>query len=203
MPSDWQALTNLVESNKDLIMELTRKSLKFALAILCCIGLVGCENGGADNKKPANSSGASHDHAHDNGEHGHSHDGHSHDKDAHDHGTAGHSHAAGPHGGTVVDWGGGKYHVEFVVDHEKKQATAYIFGTDEKTPAPISSENVELSIKEPAFQVTLMPQSQETDPAGQSSRFVGTHESLGEKREYSGTLTAMVNSTPYSGDFKE
>jgi hypothetical protein len=171
------------------------KSLKFAMVILCGIGFVGCNNEGASNNKPSTAAGDKHDHDHTHGPGGHSH--------SHDHAVAGHSHAAGPHGGTVADWGGGKYHVEFVVDHEKKQAIAYIFGTDEKTPVPISSENLELSIKEPAFQVTLMPQSQETDPAGQASRFVGTHESLGEKREYSGTLTALVDGTPYSGDFQE
>lgn len=184
-------------------MELTMKCLKFALAILCCIGFVGCENGGTDDKKTINPSGNDHDHAHDESGHGHSHDGHSHGKDANDHSTEGHSHSAGPHGGTIVDWGGGKYHVELVVDHEMKQATAYIFGTDEKTPSPIKSENVDLSIKEPAFQVTLIPQSQDSDPAGLSSKYVGTHESLGEKRSYSGTLTALIDGTPYSGDFQE
>ena len=32
-------------------------------------------------------------------------------------GDHGHSHGAGPHDGTLADWGGGKYHVEFTVDH--------------------------------------------------------------------------------------
>ena len=27
------------------------------------------------------------------------------------------AHGAGLHGGTITDWGGGKYHVEFTVDH--------------------------------------------------------------------------------------
>ena len=31
----------------------------------------------------------------------------------------GHGHGAGPHDGTLVDWGGGKYHAEFTVDHDK------------------------------------------------------------------------------------
>src|SRR4051794_15154853 len=68
----------------------------------------------------------------------------------------GHEHGTGPHGGTVADWGGGKYHVEFTVDHPKKEATVYILGSDEKTPVPIKAKDDQLllSIKEPAFQVT-------------------------------------------------
>jgi len=96
------------------------------------------------------------------GEDGHGEDGHSHDHGDHDHSIAGHSHGAGPHDGTIVDWGGGKFHVEFTVDHEKQQATVYIFGTDEKTPVPISTESIEVSISEPEMLVTLQasPQAQ-------------------------------------------
>lgn len=179
------------------------KIFRLAAAILIGAGFIGCDNGDANRLKTGKTSGDAHDHTHGHDGHDHSHDGHSHSTDSHDHKTVGHAHAAGPHGGTVIDWGGGKYHVEFVVDHEKKQATAYIFGSDEKTPVAIGSENVELSIVEPAFQVTLMPQSQESDPAGAASRFAGSHENLAENRKYFGTLTALIDGTPYSGDFKE
>ena len=57
-----------------------------------------------------------------------------------------HSHGAGPHGGAVADWGGGAYHVEFTVDHDKKEATVYILGGDEKTPAPIKAERIHLAL---------------------------------------------------------
>ena len=40
-----------------------------------------------------------------------------------------HVHGTGPHGGTIADWGGGKYHIEFTVNHEKQEATVYILGT--------------------------------------------------------------------------
>ena len=96
-----------------------------------------------------------------------------------DHGEEGHAHGAGPHDGTIADWGGGKFHVEFTVDHDKQEATVYILGGDEKTPSPIKAESIELSIKDPQMQVTLMASSQESDPAGTASRFVGNHESLG------------------------
>jgi hypothetical protein len=52
-----------------------------------------------------------------------------------DHAHSGHG--AGPHDGTLADWGGGKYHVGFTVDHDKQEATVYVLGDDEKTPSPI------------------------------------------------------------------
>ena len=71
-------------------------------------------------------------------EHGHEH--------AEGEGEHGHGHGAGPHDGTLADWGGGKYHVEFTVDHEQQEATVYILGSDEKSPAPIKTDKVLLSI---------------------------------------------------------
>lgn len=120
---------------------------------------------------------------------------------ADDHGHSGHG--AGPHDGTLADWGGGKYHVEFTVDHSKLEATVFIFGDDEKTPSPIKSKDIQLSIIDPMMQVTLKASPQEGDPEGTASRFVGNHESLGVVQEYAGTMTGVIDGTPYSGDFKE
>jgi hypothetical protein len=39
--------------------------------------------------------------------------------------------------------------------------------------------------------------------AGSASCFVGNHESLGVAAEYAGTITGLVDDTPYFGDFKE
>ena len=117
--------------------------------------------------------------------------------------SSGHGHGAGPHDGTLADWGGGKYHVEFTVDHDKQEATVYVLGSDEKSPAPIKSEKVLLTITDPDFQTDLLPVPLDGDAAGTSSRFVGTHESLGIVQEYTGTLSAEVDGTPYAGNFKE
>ncbi len=117
--------------------------------------------------------------------------------------SSGHGHGAGPHEGTLADWGGGKYHVEFTVDHDKQEATVYVLGSDEKTPEPIKSEKVLLTITDPDFQTDLLPQPMAGDADGTSSRFVGTHESLGIVQEYTGTLSAEVDGTPFAGDFKE
>ena len=120
-----------------------------------------------------------------------------------DHSVAGHGHGNGPHDGVIADWGGGKYHVEFTVDHDKTQATVYVLGNDEKTATPIDAEEINLSIVDPEMLVTLKASPQETDPAGKSSRYIGTHEKLGVVQEYEGTMTGVVGGTPYSGDFKE
>ncbi len=119
------------------------------------------------------------------------------------HKVEGHAHGAGPHGGTIADWGGGKYHVEFIVDHDKKEATAYVFGNDEKTPEPITAESILLTIKEPQLQVDLLPVPLDGESDGKSSRFIGTHDGLATVMEYEGTMSAAVDGTPYAGNFMQ
>ncbi len=130
------------------------------------------------------------------------HDDHNHDQD-HAHGD--HEHGAGPHGGTVADWGGGKYHVEFTVDHDAKEATIYLLGSDEKTPAPatVTDGKQLLTIREPAFQVELAARPLDGESGGAASRYVGMHDSLGIIREFAGTISGAVDGTPYAGDFAE
>jgi hypothetical protein len=114
-----------------------------------------------------------------------------------------HAHGAGPHGGVVADWGGGKYHVEFTVDHDAKQATVYVLAADVATPAPVKTDKLLLSITEPVFQVELMPQPAEGEGDKSSSRFVGKHDNLGIVREFAGTISGVVDGTPYAADFSE
>lgn len=114
-----------------------------------------------------------------------------------------HSHGEGPHGGVIVDWGGGAYHVEFTVDHEKQEATVYVLDSDAESPASIDAEMLLLSIRQPAFQVELMPVPLDGEAEGTSSRFVGQHEQLGLVQEFAGTISGDVNGTPYAGDFEE
>jgi hypothetical protein len=125
-------------------------------------------------------------------DHGHPHEG-----------EGSHGHGAGPHDGTLADWGGGKYHVEFTVDHDKKEATVYVLGSDEKTPDPITAESLLLTIKDPQLQTDLMPVPLDGESDGKSSRFVGTHDGLATVMEYEGTISAEVDGTPYAGNFKE
>lgn len=163
------------------------KAMEAKLTVLVAIGalvfVIGCGGESAQQRAEQTEPSAEH--------------GHSHAEDS------GHGHGAGPHDGTLADWGGGKYHVEFTVDHNKQQATVYILGGDEKTPAPIRTDEIQLSINDPVMQVTLKAVPQDGDPEGSSSRFVGNHESLGVVQEYAGTITGVVDGTPYSGDFTE
>jgi hypothetical protein len=168
---------------------MNMKKFVFALTIACFSGFVGCEKPTAT--PPNVSPVANDDHDHD------------HSASQHDHSQPGHAHGVGPHDGTIADWGGGKFHAEFTVDHSQKQTTVYILGGDEKTPAPIDATTIELSIKEPEMQITLNAAPVDGDPSGKSSRFIGTHEKLGIVQEFAGTLTGVVEGTPYSGDFKE
>ena len=117
--------------------------------------------------------------------------------DEHDH------HGAGPHGGTILEWGGGAFHVEFTVDHVAKSSAVYLLGGDAKTPAPIKADKLTLTINEPAFQVELAAQPLDGEAGGMASRFVGTHENLGIVREFAGTISGEVEGTPYAGDFTE
>jgi hypothetical protein len=129
-------------------------------------------------------------------DHGHAHDG----EEGHDNG---HTHGPGPHGGTVADWGGGKYHVEFSVDHDKQEATVYILGDDQKTPEPIAAESLLLTISKPELQIELKPTPMDGETAELCSKFTGTHEGLATVMEYEGIISAEVDGTPYAGNFKE
>jgi hypothetical protein len=121
---------------------------------------------------------------------------------ADDHGHS-HGHGDAPHGGTLADWGGGEYHVEFTVDHDKKEATVYVLGGDAATPAPIAAESIELVIDDPRTEMQLVAQPLEGEPEGTSSRFVGTHDTIGIVKEFSGTIRGLIDGTPYTGNFKE
>ena len=112
-------------------------------------------------------------------------------------------HGAGPHDGTLADWGGGAYHVEFTVDHDRKEAVVYILGSDEKTAEPIKATTVLLSITSPEFQVELTAMPLEGEADGLCSRFVGTHDSLGIVQEFQGTISGDIDGTPYVGEFNE
>lgn len=160
----------------------------FSLAFLCIV--TGCETKTADRETPWTTN------SHDRGDDGS-------DSHSHDHDVAGHAHGPGPHEGTVADWGGGKFHVEFTVDHDKQEATVYVFGGDEKTVVPIDASEIMLTITEPSLSASLKAAPQDGDPAGKASRFVGAHEGLGVVREYEGSMSGVVEGTPYSGNFKE
>jgi hypothetical protein len=89
------------------------------------------------------------------------------------------------------------------VDHDKKEATVYILGSDEKSPAPIKADKITLSIHDPMTEMELVAKPLEGEKDGMSSRFVGTHDTIGIVKEFAGTISGEVEGTPYTGDFKE
>ena len=113
------------------------------------------------------------------------------------------AHGTGPHEGAVADWGGGKFHVEFTVDHDKQEATVYVLGDDEKTATSIKAATILLNINDPKFQVELAAAPLEGEAEGTASRFVGKHENLGKVQEFTGTISGEIDGTSYAGDFKE
>lgn len=166
-----------------------QNTLGSLLILSCLLGFAGCKQQSTTTTPGPTAS------PRDDAGHGHA--------DGDDHSVLGHAHGAGPHGGVIADWGGGKYHVEFTVDHDKQQATVYILGADESSSVPIDTESIDLSINEPAMQIELKAAAQDSDPAGTSSRFAGTHEKLGVVQEYAGTISGVIDGTPYFGDFAE
>lgn len=161
-----------------------RSLIGIALTVASLTWVVGCQPTAPASKTP---SPAANDHGHDHKDGDHSHSGH----------------GAGPHDGTMADWGGGKYHVEFTVDHDKKEATVYLVGSDEKSPSPIKAEKVLLTIKQPQFQVELTAKPLDGEANGVSSRFVGVDDKLGIVQEFAGTISGEIEGTPYLGEFAE
>lgn len=163
--------------------------------LAACVGLgaallvfSGCSRPGSPRQGPAPAATAADRHDHE-----------------HDHAAGGHDHGAGPNGGTLTDWGGGKYHVEFTVDHDAKEAVVYVLGADEKTPAPVelAAGTLLLTIREPDFQVELVARPLAGETAAAASRYAGTHDNLAIVREFAGTISGAVDGTPFAGDFEE
>jgi hypothetical protein len=156
---------------------IMRKALRRTVCLAAVLLIFGCPGGSAevDPAPGAKSPPTSHDHAH----------------------------GAGPHGGIVAEWGGGDYHVEFTVDHDKQEATVYVLRGDASTPAAIHADELLLSINDPRFQVSLKAAPLDGEPKDASSRFAGRHENLGQVREFAGTISGEVGGTPYAGDFAE
>ena len=166
------------------------------VSLLVALALVGC--GGTTTKGPEANQGsaaAGHDHDHD---HNHEH-GDEHATEA----AAGHSHDNAPHGGTIVDWGGGKYHVEFTVDHATQKAVVYLLGADAATAAPVNGKSMMLSLSNPVLQIELMPDPLDGEATDRCSRYQAQHEALGKVQEFAGTLSGEIDGTPYAADFAE
>lgn len=118
----------------------------------------------------------------------------------------GHNHPTeGPHGGALAEWGNEEFHAEFLVDHEKKEATVYILDGVADKSVPIKEDTLTLVIKnvQPPANIVLKADPQKDDPKGRSSRFVGRHDSLTTEMEFEGEISGKIGDKNYTGDFKE
>lgn len=115
-----------------------------------------------------------------------------------------HVHAdGGVAGGTLIEWGVDEYHVELTHDPKTSEVTAYILDGSAKKVVAIPAKEITLSL-DGASQVVvpLTPKPQDGDPAGLSSRFVGTHPTLAKEGKLVGSVSGQVNGKGYTGTFK-
>ena len=150
-----------------------------------------------------------HDHddqQHDHDDQQHDHDDHQHaEGEGHDHGGHQHAHGSeGPHGGGLVELGGGAYHAEVVHDEPSGAVTVYLL--DEKAEASVAIAAGELTVNlqhdGQGKQFKLAAEPQESDPQGQSSRFVASDDTLGEELDHehgSAQLVVAIDGKQYRG----
>jgi hypothetical protein len=93
-------------------------------------------------------------------------------KDEHE----GHDHAAhvAPHGGEILDLGGGAAHLEIIHDHDGGNMTVYVLGADLKTPVSVEAPVVSLEKGPVQFTLTAI----EPGADGKAVAFKGSHDGL-------------------------
>jgi hypothetical protein len=122
-------------------------------------------------------------------------------------GGHGHDHPEkGPHGGALAEWGDEEFHVEFTVDHDKKQVVVYVLdGSAAKAPAvtadAIAKVSVQLANVDPPVTIELKHDPKESGEKGIA--FSGTHDKLAAKMDFRGTVAGTVNGKPFQGEFDE
>jgi len=109
---------------------------------------------------------------------------------------------AGPHKGAIVEWGEEEFHVEYTSDKDGN-VTVYILGKDVKTATPIKADKIQLSNKDPKFDLELKAAPEKSDPMGKSSTFKGKLPDAAKGKKLSGTISGEVDGKPYAGDLKE
>jgi len=109
----------------------------------------------------------------------------------------------GPHDGVLLEWGDEEYHVEFTVDAAKKEATVYLLDDTAEKSKPIEAETITLTINSvsPPVEIQLKAHPQVDDPKGKASRFIGSHDALGNE-ELKGEISGMVAGKAYKDEFE-
>ena len=167
----------------------------FALGLTAlAVGFNGCAKESATSG-PETSSTTATDNGHDD------HDGHE------DHaGHAGHSHPSeGPHDGDLIELGNEEYHAELLHDEDAGTVTIYILDGGATKQVPIDASEITINAKHDGRpeQFSLAASPDESDPQGQSSRFVSNDKELAEHLDEEGAdprLVLTINGKSYRGD---
>ncbi len=119
-----------------------------------------------------------------------------------------HAHPSeGPHHGSLIELGNEEYHAELVHDEEAGQVVIYILDGSAKELVPIAAESIVINTKYDGKpkQFALTAQPGETDPAGESSRFVSDDADLAQHLDKSHAdhrLVLKIADRSYNGEIK-
>jgi hypothetical protein len=167
------------------------RSLKTCLTLMAMLAggaLLGCSGGASPMN--ADSHAADKDH-HEGGGHDHGHE---------------HAHPAeGPHHGQLIELGKEEYHAELTHDDASRTVAIYVLDNEAKAAVPIEAKEVTINLVvggKPS-QFTLPAAPQESDPAGQASRFQLADEKLCESLDAEGAtgrLNLEIGGKPFTGE---
>jgi hypothetical protein len=87
-----------------------------------------------------------------------------------------HTHGAAPHGGEILDLGGGAAHLEVIHDHDGGNITVFVLGADLETEIAVAAPAVNLMTKSGPVTVPLTAIAPGAD--GKASGWKGSHEAL-------------------------
>ena len=87
-----------------------------------------------------------------------------------------HAEHTAPHGGEILDLGGGAMHLEILHDHDGGNMTVYVLGADVKTPVVVEAPVVNLMTEKGGVTVALTAIDPQAD--GKASAWKGSHEGL-------------------------
>ena len=159
------------------------------LTVLCCglgLALLGCQNQADQNTKTFDETALE-------------------DKEMNEH-DHGHEHPSeGPHHGSLIELGKEAYHGELVHDEKSGAITVYILDGAAKKNVPIKAESILVNVKHDGkgsqFMLTASPE--ESDPKGESSRFVLKENGLGDllhEKDTTARLVLEIDGKSYTGE---
>jgi hypothetical protein len=103
-----------------------------------------------------------------------------------------HADHVAPHGGEILDLGGGAAHLEVIHDHDGGNITVFVLGADLKTPIAVEAPVVSLEKGPVQFTLTAV----EPGTGGKASVFKGSHEGL-KSDPWEGRIRVKIGDKTY------